>query len=123
MNLKNIGIIPTNENYVHSLYVSSGVIAFPTALVNKDENILKCTPCGSEYCVSDLEDVTSTNDTAYQMISSDLNDSSAISELIDIEWVNAYCLIHDLGIEVQYFPFFLLLLPLCLCLVQKIASM
>ena len=116
-------MIYNNEKYVYSLNVSSGVIAFPTALVNKDENILKCTPCGSEYCVSDLEYVTSTNDTAYQLISSDLNDSSAIAELIDIEWVNAYCLIHDLGIEVQYFPFFLLLLPLCLCLVQKIASM
>ena len=101
----------------------SGVIAFPTSLVNKDENILKCTHCGSDYCATDLEDIAISNETGLQLFTSDLNNSSETAGLIEMDWVNAYCLINDLGSEVQYFPFILLLLPLCLALVQKMANM
>ena len=101
----------------------TGVIAFPTALVNKDENILKCTPCGYYYCATDLEDVSRTNETGLQIITSDLNELSETAGLIELDWVNAYCLTHDLGSQVQYFPFILLFLPMGLALVQKIANM
>ena len=84
---------------------------------------MKCTPCGYDYCATDLEDVERTNETGLQKITSDINELSETAGLIELDWVNAYCLTHDLGAVVQYFPFILLFLPLCLALVQKIANM
>ena len=92
-------------------------------MVNKDENILKCTPCGSDLCVSDLAKLKEDNVTVLDILTSELNYASTTSSLIDQDWMNAYCLINDLGVQVQYFPFILLFLPVCLCLVQKIANM
>ena len=102
---------------------SIGLISFPTALVNKDENILKCTPCGDTICVSDLEDLKDENGTVLNLLTEELDFAYTTTNLIDIDWINAYCLINDLGTQVQYFPFILIFLPVCLCLVQKIANM
>ena len=103
-------------------------------MVNKDENMLKCTPCGDKFCPSDF-----TNDDFSQLGSflhlSSRNDSNnstnMLNELSSVgkfhdavndDWVNAYCLNADLGMQVQYFPFLVLIMAICLCLVQKISN-
>ena len=119
---------------LHIQYI--GIVAFPTAMVNKDENILKCTPCGSDYCPTDFEDAfaegfffsygidetTEVNNETSSAMLKDLNLSSQMQEFINDDWVNAYCLVSDLGMQVQYFPFIILLMAISLCLVQKVAN-
>ena len=114
------------------LYI--GIVAFPTAMVNKDENILKCTPCGQQFCPSDFTNddlsklgsllhLSSRNST--DKSTNMLNDLSLVGEVHDAvndDWVNAYCLNADLGMQVQYFPFVVLIMAICLCLVQKISN-
>ena len=105
-------------------------------MVNKDENILKCTPCGLDYCPTDFEDAFAegfffsygideipevNNDSSSKMLE-DLNLSRQMQEFINNDWVNAYCLVSDLGTNVQYFPFIVLLMAIGLCLVQKVAN-
>jgi len=116
--------------------IGFGIVAFPTAMVNKDENILKCTPCGSDYCPTDFEDAfaegfffsygidetTEVNNETSSAMLKDLNLSSQMQEFINDDWVNAYCLVSDLGMQVQYFPFIILLMAISLCLVQKVAN-
>ena len=111
-----------------------GIVAFPTAMVNKDENILKCTPCGEQFCPSDFTNhdhselgsflhLSSRNDT--ENSTDMLNELSLVGKAHDAvndDWVNAFCLNAELGMQVQYFPFVVLIMAISLCLVQKISN-
>ena len=108
-------------------------------MVNKDENTLKCTPCAGDICPADSggNDVNPNIFTVWNR--DDINDSqklindsqklldalqlaNSMHDLINDEWVNAYCLVSELGIQIQYFPYFILLMAVCLCLVQKVSN-
>ena len=90
-------------------------MTFPTALVNDDENPVKCTPCPDGVCPSDSDaDMKSE-------IFSGLRQSTAAAGFNE-DWVNAYCIINEMTTVVQYFPYFVLLLALVLCIVQKISN-
>ena len=103
-------------------------------MVNKDENVLKCTPCGLNYCPSDFDDnffvlgsffsapSTRNDSNTTDKILNDLNAVSKVEGFINEDWINAYCLITDLGVQIQYFPFLVLLMAICLCLVQKVSN-
>ena len=96
-----------------------GIISFPTAMVNKDDNTLKCTPCGGDICPSDTselgwghgiwprDDVNNTEKLLEQ-----LQRVNSIQDVINDEWVDAYCLVTELGLQIQYFPYFILMLSL-----------
>ena len=103
-------------------------------MVNKDENVLKCTPCGLNYCPSDFDDdfsvlgsffyapSTRNDSNTTDKIINDLSAVSKVEGFINEDWINAYCLITDLGVQIQYFPFLVLLMAICLCLVQKVSN-
>ena len=103
-------------------------------MVNKDENILKCTPCGKQFCPSDYTNddlskfgsifhLSNRNETVNSKnILEDMNSVGKYHDAINDDWVNAYCLNADLGMQVQYFPFVVLIMAICLCLVQKISN-
>ena len=114
----------------------SGLVAFPTAMVNKDEQVLKCTPCGQQFCPSDfdqgdpllkefltgmLEMDRNDTDASSKMINQ-LSLASTVTDYLNNEWVDSYCLVTDLGVQIQYFPFVILLMAVGLCLVQKISN-
>ena len=105
-------------------------------MVNKDENILKCTPCGQKYCPSDFDEHTSSLSSMFRITTrnhtsevttthmlAQLSMANKITEFVDSEWVNAYCLSSSLQMQVQYFPFIVLLMAISLGLVQKISNL
>ena len=109
-----------------------GIVAFPTALVNNDNNPVKCTPCIDGICPSDSdEDTTSfltsgnwnwtgTSDLTTGIVSGIKQTTGAAD--FNQEWVDAYCVINEMTVMVQYFPYFVLILALTLCVVQKMSN-
>ena len=93
----------------------TGIVAFPTALVNDDENPVKCTPCPDGRCPSDFDE-----DMTIGLFSTSRQTTGVAN--FNEEWVNAYCIINEMTTVVQYFPYFVLLLALVLCMVQKISN-
>ena len=121
-----------------NLICLEGIVAFPTAMVNKDENTLKCTPCGStKVCPSDTDarnkgawdilwsrdETAEVNVNDSQRLIDTLKMSTSVQEVINTEWVDAYCVVDVLGIQIQYFPYYVLLMAICLCLVQKVSNL
>ena len=117
-----------------------GIVAFPTALVNDDENPVKCTPCPGGKCPSDLDEDNeyftgiiseiygnhhNRNVASTEKGGGDTEQNvtpSASDYNFNEEWVNAYCVVNEMTILIQYFPYLLLLMALALCVVQKVSN-
>ena len=104
-------------------------MAYPTAMVNDAENPVKCTPCPDGKCPSDKDKdslgIDSLLDSILQINSTTVNNATAVTHSkaeydFNGEWVDAYCVINEMAIVIQYFPHLLLLMAVAIGVVQKI---
>ena len=108
-------------------------MAYPTAMVNDANNPVKCTPCPNRTCPSDFdkdstgiayllkESFLHIHDTIHTNTVSEATVSHSKNEFdFNVDWVDAYCVINEMTIVIQYFPHLILLMAMALVVVQKI---
>ncbi len=91
--------------------IGIGFIVLPTALVNNEENPMKCTFCHKEQCVEGDANPEPAD------VSSD-----KIVPDFDPDWVSAFCTETSVSKLVTYFPYVLIFMAFTILIVQKISD-
>jgi hypothetical protein len=101
----------TIEDFTVYGLLGIGFIVLPTALVNNEENPMKCTFCHKNQCGRQGFG----NTFAAVLINDTVPD-------FEPDWVSAYCTETSVNKMVQYFPYVLLVMAFAILIVQKISD-